>query len=1172
MFRTTAVDPKTRDLELETLLSKAVDKIFTRYQPYVNSTASGQLLRNHPLAEEANTNSNTYSPKWEQASGWSVNALTTIEEEHKQDIPDCNEFPPTQKLVPSYQGVAEPSELRWIASDRIYEPPVENSMRKETKHGGLTTIEAAQLDALLEEFKDIFSTHRWDLGTLDPKYGKGEVKILDHTPIEYKPPRFSWIERQWLKEDLAEMIKYNIISRDDLATGGCPCRYVPKPDGSRRFTCNFSAVNKRSETDAWPLPNIEECLFEMCHDGVGPRFFTAIDLSQSFFQVLLSEEAKKVLKTMTHDQVYTWNRLPMGYKGSPSQFCRCMHRVMKELPKDADGHPYHKTFIDDLLIYSKDFSSHLRHLRAVLQRLREANLKIRFKKSSFAFDSLTYLGFVVDREGIRVDPDKVAAVLKLKPPSTPAAMKSFNAMAGFFRGHLKGFAAATVPLKIRETVEGSKSPWSVEQLQAFDHIKKLLTEAPCLRRPRFDLPFHVHVDWSKHAIGAVLTQMDPDTGVEHPVRYASRICSGPESRLAPTHGEMLACIYALEKFKPYIFHRPFVVYTDHAALLALMSPTLKDPKLCRWSSRLDEFGDFVIRHRKGVLNVAPDCLSRSEVTAAIDCILTLLVLEEDGNPNWATDTLCPIADDLSSHQVQKQVKCAVCNHTEGEAEMTICDGCGECAHRACINPFAFRPIIGSFYCPKCDPEQANIVGAYYEDNTSLTYDKRDPYLDDELLAYLANPLTANKASAVAKRAERVRFHPHMEGFLQVRKRTGDSTHVWLTCPPVEYRRAIMAEAHEACGHGGRRLTLQALKENYIWHGATKDIKGHIRSCHPCQMDKAAMPLKAPPQEGAQYSPGQEWHVDLSGPHKFTVEDPNNPGKNREHSYYVLVMVERFSRWTELVVLPNKESESIAFGVYQGLLCRHGTPDIIVSDRGSEFTQHFHDLCLRFRILHKRTSAYNPQSNGVAEAQVKRLKKQLVRLAYDQPAAWIRLVPRAQFQMNTTVNSATGYTPYELIYGRKVISPPGIERFLPQPADSASPEFAFGVHALDVHTRHECAERLNNLRARLFTLEGRAAENSYKQQQRALKHSRKLWEKRAKQRASHATELPNVGDPVLILTPPTLIGTRKQNVAGPFLLIDVNDQTATLESGRNRSQDEKRWTCRYDRLVKYYFPP
>lgn len=312
------------------------------------------------------------------------------------------------------------------------------------------------------------------------------------------------------------------------------------------------------------------------------------------------------------------------------------------------------------------------------------------------------------------------------------------------------------------------------------------------------------------------------------------------------------------------------------------------------------------------------------------------------------------------------------------------------------------------------------------------------------------------------------------------------------------------------------------------------------------------------------SPSKVWHIDLSGPHRYV------DASGRERQYYVLVQVESFTRWVELAIIPYKDPDSVAFGVYTSILCRHGIPDVIVSDRGSEFADTFHDACVRFQIAHIRTSAYNPRANGKAESQVGRLGRQLKRLAGEHPSAWPRLVPRVQFSMNTAVNTATKFTPFELVYGRPPAATQDLSRFLAPAAEPTDAHFPFGVHALEAHTPAECEEALHRLRHKLFRDEGQAFNNAQHAQQLALQRAHRQWERRTHRLTSRAPEKPTAGDAVILITPPTLVGTNKQAAAGPFFLQEVKGSTAVLRSGSNRTTDSKTWTCNYDRLVKYYF--
>ena len=1024
-------------------------------------------------------------------------------------------------------------------------------MTKERKHGALTPAQAQQLDDLLQESTDLFSQHRWDLGQLDPKFGTCEITIIDDSPVHFKPPKMSWLEREWLKEDLQEMLRWGVIRKSD-SKAGWPVRYAPKPDGTRRLCVNFSGLNKRSAPESWPLPNLEQTLMEMDN----PLYFTTIDLTQSFFQVTMHPDSVAHTAMLTPLGCYEWLRMPMGYQGSPAVYSRAMDRVLETLPIDPrTGQPFHKVFIDDLVIFSRTWEDHLDHLRRTLARLREVGLKLRYSKCEWAFDTISYLGHVIDRQGVRVDPDKVSAIQALPPPGTSAGVTSFLAMAGYFRGHLKDFARVSHPLRTRETVQGSRLPWTAEQLAAYDAIKHMLTSAPCLRRPDFTKPFFVHCDWSKHAMGAVLMQQSPDPNdpaklLDHPVRFASRVCTTPESNLSPTHGEAACVCWALDKFRPYIYGMDLTVITDHHCLIHLMSPTVASAKLQRWAARLDEYGNFRIVYRKGPHNVVPDHVSR--YASAGDAVLAVLLAENRTSVVCAVSPSHTVREDLTDAQNSKYATCRVCKHPDGARNMLICDGCNELVHRSCANPFNMGPAVGDFYCSKCDPHHILALREYYEPDPAHTYHPEDPYRDTELLAYLRGELRSNKASAVHKRSERVRFHPDLPGFLQCAYQRNRSTK-WLTVPPVEYRKALIQEAHAECGHGGRRLTYRQLKQRYTWRGMTQDIKEHLNSCHECQLARAHLSQPAPVKEADPVLFGQHWHMDLLGPFAIPVSPHDSHGKAKGQpapspiTYHVFVAVEALSRWTELVIIRDKTPESTTFAFYQSVMCRHGLPATITTDRGGEFASVFDGMCNNFHIVHRRTAPRHPQSNGIAERTVGKVKKTLYALANGQPSAWPRLLPRVQYLLNTTVHSSTGYTPYELIYGRTPVVSPDLSRFIPPDTPSTEdPCFPYGVHYVasenDTDDSRFVETALAAVRNHLFRTEGAAYLRNIRSKQRHLERMHHKWVK-TKQAASPPARATRCwfSDPL------RFPGNAPTSVAHSYLLIRT-PRAAWLSSG------------------------
>ena len=254
---------------------------------------------------------------------------------------------------------AELGNLRWIPSSRIpCEPPTESDMIRGREHfDKLIPTHAHDLDRVLGKFQDMYSTHRWDVGKLDPKYGSLKVKVVKQITEKGHNPRFSHIEEAWIADDLALVQKHGIIAPSQ-ATNGAPIGYVAKPiadtetdyANARRLTINFMRKNLLTECDNYPLPTLEESLMKMGR----PKYFTTIDATQGFFQLPVHPSSQEFLSFNAGKQG-TWNflRAPMGYKGSPSAYSSAMDRLMRTLPVDEKTcQPFVSVYIDDLCITS----------------------------------------------------------------------------------------------------------------------------------------------------------------------------------------------------------------------------------------------------------------------------------------------------------------------------------------------------------------------------------------------------------------------------------------------------------------------------------------------------------------------------------------------------------------------------------------------------------------------------------------------------------------------------------------------------------------------------------------------------------------------------------------------------------------------------------------------------
>ncbi|GJY30929.1 reverse transcriptase domain-containing protein [Tanacetum coccineum] len=244
----------------------------------------------------------------------------------------------------------------------------------------------------------------------------------------------------------------------------------------------------------------------------------------------------------------------------------------------------------------------------MLKRCEDTKLALNWEKSHFMVKEGIVLGHKISRKGIEVDKAKVDVISKLPHPTTVKGIRSFLGHAGFYRRFIKDFSKISRPMT-HLLEKNTPFIFSEDCILAFQTLKKKLTEAPILIAPNWDQPFEIMCDASDYAIGAVLGQR-----IEkhfRPIHYASKTMTEAETNYTTTEKEMLAVVYAFEKFRSYLIMNKSVVYTDHSALKYLFNKKDAKARLLRWVLLLQEF-DFKVIDTKGAENYAADHLSRLE--------------------------------------------------------------------------------------------------------------------------------------------------------------------------------------------------------------------------------------------------------------------------------------------------------------------------------------------------------------------------------------------------------------------------------------------------------------------------------------------------------------------------------------------------------------------------------
>ena len=361
---------------------------------------------------------------------------------------------------------------------------------------------------------------------------------------------------------------------------------------------DYRKLNQQTVKDALPLSRIDETLEKLGKAKV----YSTIDLKKGFWQVPVAEEDKSKTAFSTKFGTYEFNTMPFGLTNAPAKF----QRMMNNLLEDYVG-KFVEVYIDDIIIYSENFTDHLEHLERVFRILNRVNLKLSLEKSKFFQTEVKFLEHKISAEGIQVDERKIKTVKDFPIPRNVREIRGFLGLASYYRKFIKGFSQIAKPLNtlLKKDV---KFQWTKACQVSFETLKDKLITAPILRYPDFKKPFYITTDASGTGLGAILSQRDEVAKKEYVIEYASRSLNNAESRYSAQELECLAVLWAIEHFHPYVGYNKFHVITDNAALKWLHTSGLKQ-KRGRWIHKMQEY-DFDIIHKARKKNTNADALSR----------------------------------------------------------------------------------------------------------------------------------------------------------------------------------------------------------------------------------------------------------------------------------------------------------------------------------------------------------------------------------------------------------------------------------------------------------------------------------------------------------------------------------------------------------------------------------
>ncbi|KAF1319763.1 Pol protein, partial [Globisporangium splendens] len=484
------------------------------------------------------------------------------------------------------------------------------------------TVKGSPYFDLLWEFKDVFPDKAPSALPVD--------RGVRHE-IDLEPGSKYCVTRQWpLPREQVEAIDEFFAKRalaghvrESKSPHSSPTFCVRKATGGWRIVHAFNKLNAATIPAQTPIPRKDVLIDSMG----GSTVFSALDLMDGFYQILMRESDVPLTAVSTPSgMLWEWLVMPQGLKNAPATFNRLVMHLLR--PHRA----YAPSYFDDIFVHSRaeeDLSAvdvHKRHLRSVLQCLRDNSLYCNLKKCIFGASEIPILGCYVGKAGVRADPEKIKAIADWPIPKNVKDLRKWLGLANYLHKYSHNYAARVRPLThlLKKDVEWD---WTNDVMNAFIDVKESLVRAPVLALPDHTKAFSVVCDASDFAIGCALMQKDDD-GHERVVSYQSRLLKAAEKNYPVHDKELLAIKYALLKFRVHLLGAtPFVVYTDHASLrTAINSPHLSQ-RMARWLAFFSEF-NFRVEYKPGKENVLADALSRRpDYESSVDDSSDALCLE-----------------------------------------------------------------------------------------------------------------------------------------------------------------------------------------------------------------------------------------------------------------------------------------------------------------------------------------------------------------------------------------------------------------------------------------------------------------------------------------------------------------------------------------------------------------
>lgn len=809
-----------------------------------------------------------------------------------------------------------------------------------------------------------------------------DLKLLDKEPVQqpYRrlpPPLYTEV-----KDYILDLLNKGWIKKSD-SNYSSPMVAVRKRDNSLRLCIDYRALNQKTLASQRPIPRIQETLDQL----MGNRWFSCLDQGKAYHQGFVKPECRPLTAFITPWSLYEWVRIPFGLSQCPGAFQSFMEEVLWDL-RDKTCIPY----LDDVLVYSPNFESHLEAVRAVLRRLGEKGIKLKPRKCVLFRNEVRFLGQLVGESGHKMDPADLEAVVSLKEqrPKTVGEVRHLVGLLGYFRKYIPDFSRRAKPLyelltkqedqqpkkgrqkaKTSQGQASSKQPvtWTEIHQTRLEELIDVLTSPQVMAFPDFSAPFILHTDASNEGLGAILYQRQNDKLVV--IAFGSRTLSPAEKNYHLHSGklEFLALKWAVcDRFRDYLYYAPHTdVYTDNNPLTYVLTSAKLDAVRQRWIADLADF-NLNLFYKPGSLNTDADVLSRLP-----------LDFEE---------------------YIQR------CTRAADQEQVRAMMGGQGIADLAGINCQFFKiaedmVVDGT----KLERMSAEEIRAAQDDDIEL---QRVKYWCCQGNKPTAKQLQKESPRIKAWLRDFSRFKIDEDGVLKRSCRLKDGSTAMQLCLPKKYHGLVIQELHVEMGHPGADRVISLARDRFHWPGLAKDISHYVTKVCKCLKDKRP----SRPRRAEMKS------IQATHPFEIVSVDYMHLERSKGGYEYLLVIIDHFTRFAQAYPTRNKSGRTAADKLFNEFMPRFGFVDRLHHDQGGEFENSlFKRLQEHCGVTHSRTTPYHPQGNGKCERMNRTLLDMLRTLDSKQKQDWKAQVNRLVHAYNCIRHESTGFSPFKLLFNR-----------------------------------------------------------------------------------------------------------------------------------------------------------